>query len=181
MESPIKLTLIAAQSLDGFIARHATKGSDFVSNADREHLAATMKQFDFYLMGAETYRVIRQRLREKLKPGLLRVVLTRTPDAYASDVIPGVLEFSAEKLPALVARLSAGGQKGAVLGGAQIYRQCLAAGLVDECLITIEPYLFGAGTPLIGDKVEAKLRLIETRMLSDHTVLLRYKVEALSL
>jgi dihydrofolate reductase len=31
----MRLTLIAAQSLDGFITRHDTPGSDFVSDADR--------------------------------------------------------------------------------------------------------------------------------------------------
>ncbi len=173
----MKLTLIAAQSVDGFIAKHSVYGSQFTSEADRAHLREALAGFDFYLMGAETYRVIRNELLGKLKPGLLRVVVTHHPEVFTSDAVSGILEFSSEPLPQLVARLTQNGQcRGAILGGAQIYLQCLELNLVSQCWLTIEPRLFGAGTALLGREIDVALKFAGQQKLSDDTLLLKYDV-----
>ncbi len=175
----MKLTLIVAQSLDGFITKHGQSGSDFVSEADRGHLKEALSHFDFYLMGAETYRVIRSTLLPKLKPGLLRIVLTRNPDAFQSDAIAGVLEFTSENPTALITRLKTGGKKaGALLGGSQLYRLCLAQNLVSQCWVTVEPRLFGRGKPLLGHEMDVSLALCEHQRLSADTLLLKYDVKS---
>ncbi|WP_232767325.1 dihydrofolate reductase family protein [Geminisphaera colitermitum] len=59
-----------------------------------------------------------------------------------------------------MARLQAEGfRRCALLGGAQVYGAFLAAGLVDEVSVTIEPRIFGCGTPLAAGLEGAVLPL----------------------
>jgi hypothetical protein len=55
LAAAMRVTLIAVQSLDGFITKHATPGSDFASLADQVHLRSALAGFDCSVMGAETY------------------------------------------------------------------------------------------------------------------------------
>ena len=52
----------------------------------------------------------------------------------------------------------------AVMGGADLGRQYLAAGLVDEISIHLVPVLFGSGTPMFQplDMGHVQLELVET-------------------
>lgn len=49
-----------------------------------------------------------------------------------------------------VARAVAGGKNVSVMGGPDIGRQALAAGLVDEIIVSIVPILFGGGLPMFA-------------------------------
>jgi dihydrofolate reductase len=175
----MRITLIAAQSLDGFITKHTTPGSDFASAADQAHLRASLAGFDCSVMGAETYRTARTLIRDRLSPPRLRVVLSRTPATLAADTVPGLLEFSSAAPASLIADLEARGHRScALLGGAQIHSLFLRAGLVNELWLTIEPVLFGHGTPLLAGKTDTRLRLLADEALSGDTRLLKYEVLA---
>src|SRR5260370_912000 len=78
----------------------------------------------------------------------------------------------------VLAELEQRGSRTAVLaGGAQIYRAFLAAGLVDELWLTIEPLAFGAGITLFGDDpLDLRLALLECRQLNADSVHLRYRI-----
>jgi riboflavin biosynthesis pyrimidine reductase len=53
----------------------------------------------------------------------------------------------------------------------------LAAGLVDEIWLTVEPLLFGGGTPLLAARVDVRLELLASEKLNAAgTLLLRYRV-----
>lgn len=174
----MRLTLIAAQSLDGFITRHNKPGSEFASDGDRAFFREALRGFDCCVMGAETYRVSRGKIRAALMPDRLRIVLTRKPETFGDDNEPGKLEFLNTPPGKLVAALRQRGfQHCAILGGSQIHSLFMEAGLVDELWLTVEPLLFGGGTPLLAGRTEVKLSLISSEKLGTNTLLLKYCVE----
>ncbi len=174
----MEIVLIAAQSLDGFITQHDIAGSRFTSPEDKAWFAQALEKFDCSILGGTTFRAERSLFLAGREPDRRRVVLTRSPADYAGDAVSGVLEFSADEPAKLVARLRADGHRRcALLGGAQIHRQFLEAGLVDELWITLEPRLFGSGTPLVGGKIDVRLRLIGSEHLGGDTQVMRYAVQ----
>jgi dihydrofolate reductase len=62
------------------------------------------------------------------------------------------------------AKSAAGGKDVSLMGGADVFRQALAGGLVDEIELHIVPVLFGAGTRLI-DTLPNQIKLEPTGML----------------
>lgn len=173
----MKITLIAAQSLDGFIAKHDVPGSAFASAADQAHLRQALAGFDCSVMGAETYRTSRSLIRERMTKPRLRVVLSRSPGVLKLDEIPGTLEFSSASPADLVTSLTSRGHRQcALLGGAQIHSLFLKANLVHELWLTIEPLLFGRGVSLLAEQTDTRLRLIANEALSSDTRLLKYEV-----
>ncbi len=173
----MELILIAAQSVDGFITRHDTPGSAFTSPEDKTHFINSLKEFDCRVMGATSYRQTRDGTRRSAANGRFHAILTRNPAAYAAEALPGQLEFTSETPHALVKRLAdAGHRRCALLGGSQIHHLFLQAGLVHELWLTIEPVLFGTGTPLISGTCDVRLTLRARESLSPDTLLLRYAV-----
>ena len=68
-------------------------------------------------------------------------------------------EFVTEGLEAAItrARAAAGEKDVIVMGGGDVVRQCVDAGLVDELQIHLAPVLLGAGTPLFGGSARREL------------------------
>lgn len=186
----MQVLLIAAQSLDGWITRHASAGDAFASEADKTHFRATIRDCDACVMGRATYEISKDRMRPQAFPGLRRVIWTRRPDAFAAEAISGVLEFTGESPAETVARLRTDGRKRcALLGGGSVNAAWLAAGLVDEVCVTVESRIFGFGTALAGaapgvgamapgPALDVALELIEARTLATGgPLLLRYAVK----
>jgi len=173
----MRITLLAVQSLDGFITRHDTSGSAFASAADKTHLRNALARFDCCVMGGTTYRLERARRPDRPLPARLQIVLTRSPDTFATETIPGRLEFTAASVPDLVTALRVRGMKNcALLGGSQIHSLFLGARLVDELWLTIEPRLFGNGTPLIAHRDDISLKFLSQQALTADTLVLKYVV-----
>jgi dihydrofolate reductase len=172
------VTLLTAQSLDGFITRHNTPGSSFASPEDQKHFHAALAGFDCSVMGSVTYRGARDLICAQPMAKRLRVVLTRAPADYAAQAQPGSLEFTNDAPEKLLTGLRARGfTRCVLLGGAQAHGLFFAAGLVDEIWLTIEPVLFGGGTPLLAVPVDVRLELLASEKLNTTgTLLLRYRV-----
>jgi dihydrofolate reductase len=174
----MRVTLIAAQSLDGFITKHDIPGAGFASAADKEYFRTALRGFDCSVMGGVTYRGSRDALRAWRDTSRLQIVMTRSPAAFDGDATPGALEF-ADRAPAqILASLRERGRRNcALLGGAQIHSAFLAARLVDELWLTVEPLLFGGGTPLLAQRAGAggiRLSLHSCEQLAPGTLLLKY-------
>lgn len=171
------VTLIAAQSVDGCITRHDQPGSSFTSQADKHHFRTSLRDFDVRIMGASTYRATREMTRRGLAANRLQVVMTRQPETFRADIVPGQLEFTDTPPPLLIKLLAERGfQRCALLGGAQIHSLFLEAGVVDSLWLTIEPVLFGRGTPLLARQAEIQLQLLSNEALSADTLLVKYQV-----
>jgi dihydrofolate reductase len=173
------VVLLAAQSVDGFITQHDIPGTDFTSSADKDHFRRSLAEFDCSIFGAVTYQIARDFIRPRLDPGMRRIVMTRDRMGYETDAVPGRLEFTEEQPVRLVHRLNAEGhQRCALLGGSQIHSLFLAAGLVNEMWLTLEPRLFGSGTPLLARPANVRLELISQERLGEsNSVLVKYRVQ----
>ena len=173
----MRVTLIAVQSLDGFITRHDAPGAGFASAADQKHFRAALRGFDCGVMGRATYEQAQADGVPPPTPARRRVVLTRTPERFAAEAVPGVLEFTDAQPAEMVARLRREGCRAcALLGGAQVHSLFLAAGLVDELWLTVEARLFGGGTPLLAARTDTRLRMLAHEGLGDDALLLKYAV-----
>jgi len=174
----MEVTLITAQSLDGFITKHDEPGTSFTSAADKKHFAATLGRFDASIMGGETYRVARSVIRSRLTAARRRIVLTRTPSAFAEDAVTGQLEFTDASAQSVISDLrSRGHRRCALLGGAQMHRLFLEAGCVDFIEISLEHRIFGGGTPFVNAAIDVTLTLIRhERIEGSNTLLLTYEV-----
>lgn len=173
----MRIVLIAAQSLDGFIAKHAKPGTAFTSPEDKAYFRGVLADFDAGVFGAETYRILRDAIRAHMPGRHLHVVLTHSPGRYAAETIPGSLEFSGAAPMTLAQELRTRGfRRCALLGGSQMYSLFLAAGLVDEIWLTVEPLLFGGGTPLLAHPVDIRLDLQAIEKLGASVLLAKYNV-----
>ncbi len=172
----MKVILVAAISLDGFITRHNEPGSRFTSEADRRYLLRILPEFDCCVFGSETYRVSKNWMRTQLMPDKLRVALTRTPEKYAGDAVPGSFEFTSAAPRDLVDNLhSRQYHTCALLGGGKIYSLFLRADCVDELWITLEARLFGNGTPFSPGEFDLEMELLSHEPLGDNALLLKYR------
>ena len=172
----VQVVLIAVISLDGRIARPGQSGAGFASAADQIWFRRSLLEFDCSVMGRRTFGTIREQVIGRADTKRLRVVMTRDVATHRQDAIPNALEFSSDEPGSILGDLARRGRKKcALLGGGEVYRLFVQAGLVDALWLTLEPVVIGAGTPLIdGATPETHFRLAETRHLSKDTLLLNY-------
>ena len=80
------------------------------------------------------------------------------PEGGVYTFVTGGIESALDQ-----ARAAADGRTVTVMGGADLGRQCLAAGLVDEVSLHVAPVLFGRGTPMFAglDVGHVHLELLE--------------------
>lgn len=164
----MKVSLIAAISADGFIARGNHELADWSSKEDKKVFVRLTKRAGVMVMGGNTYRTIGRAL-----PGRRNIVYSR--QAISQEGI----ETTQEAPAALLERLAREGHgEVAICGGRAIYNMFLQAGLITDIYLTVEPTLFGAGITLAAGSLRARLRLAEHTLLNDDTLLLHYEVKA---
>jgi dihydrofolate reductase len=164
----MKTVLVAAVTADGFIGRDASHLADWTGKADKKLFVDVTKEAGIMVMGSRTFATIGRAL-----PGRRTIVYTSNPQAITADGV----ETTSEAPATLAKRLEQQGAHGlAICGGASIYQQFMAAGIVDELYLTVAPLLFGTGVPLFSGELHAQLQLLDTRQLDENTMLLHYKV-----
>jgi dihydrofolate reductase len=164
----MKCFLIAAQTVDGFIAeRNDQVSTAWTSGADKKWFSQRTKSAGVIVMGATTFRTINRAL-----PGRLTVIYTRNPDEFKNFEPAEVMTTQASPADLLQQLADRGFSEVAICGGASIYSLFLKAGLIDTLFLTIEPVLFGQGVGLFEEKTLTKLQLKNTTHLSDDTLLL---------
>ncbi len=165
----MKITLIAAISADGKIAQSSNHLSlDWTSKEDTRFFVEKTKEVGAVVMGRKTFETIGRPLKDR------RTIVMSSTGGSETEKFEGRdgVEWTRETPAELVARLSAKGLAGlAVCGGATVYSQFLAAGLVDELFLTVEPVLFGAGVPLGDGFGRIDLKLVESRPLGGGVLL----------
>jgi dihydrofolate reductase len=173
----VHVLLVAVQTIDGCITYHDEPGTGaFASREDAEHFARTMSTCDCSVFGSRTFEADRVPITSNLAHQRLRVVLTRHPERYAADAVPGALEFSAASPAEVLADLETRGfERCALLGGSVVNGLFLEQDLVDELVITLEPRILGSGTRLTGGRMDRVFELIEDVPLNASTRLLRYR------
>ena len=78
--------------------------------------------------------------------------------------------------PEEVRRLKESAEHDLSIGGAELAAQALAAGLVDECHMFLNPIVVGGGKRSLPDNVRLRLELFDERRFGNGVVFLRYRV-----
>jgi dihydrofolate reductase len=165
---------MAAVTIDGKIARHEHHLVDWSSKEDKKLFMQTSKRAGVVILGNNTYETFPSPL-----PGRLHIVLTT--NLADKQNRSGEIEFTDRSPAEIVAALESRGYTEAVLtGGAQVNALFLAANMVDEIWLTVEPYIFGVGLDLFrGVPFDLRATLLEVRQLNEGgSVLLRYGLRA---
>lgn len=159
---------IAALTLDGYIGRSATERSfDWTTPEDKAAYIAKIKESRHLVMGSTTLQSVR-----RFPKDTTIYVYTRHPESFDPTQRSQAATYQPtnESPQQLVTRLAAAGvEQLAICGGASIYQQFLAAGVVTKLFLTIEPTLFGKGIRFFGEfDQEYDLQLIEQKQLNEH-------------
>jgi len=170
----VHITLASVVSLNGKITRGDESNIHaWTSAEDWQHFLQLRDRHEVVVLDRPTY----EQTQPKPKPATLRVVLTRSPERYQRQEVPGQLEFMAAETPQkLVDHIASRGYTTVLLaGGATLTSDFLAAGLVDELYLTLEPYLFGLGKPLLAARqLDVSLRLLSCTPLNERGTLLAH-------
>lgn len=168
--------MVMVSSLNGKI----TNGDDssiykWTSKEDQSFFEK-LKDGNILVMGSKTYEAAKSII--KPTSSRRRIVLTSDPEKYKDIAVEGQLEFSNESPKQLVDRLAKYNEQMLLVGGGKLNASFLNEGLVDEMYLTIEPYVFSEGKPLVeglGKNVFLELESCE-RLNNNGTLLLKYKV-----
>jgi dihydrofolate reductase len=170
------VTFGCANSLDNFIARADHRVDWLMWTPEVAKLSADYwKTVDTVLMGRKTWEVA-VASGTPAYPGVRNVVFSRTLRADPSDQV----EIVPDDPAGFVAALKREPGRGiCVMGGGELGRTLLAAGLVDELGVNIHPVLLGGGIPLFHPlAVQLDLELIELARLENGCVYLKYRVRS---
>ena len=167
------VTYGAACSLDGFIT--AADGSlDWLhfSKDVQDVMRDYWKTVDAMLMGRKTWEVAVANGSAGAAKGVTTYVFSRTLRS-----VPLGVELVSTDAGEFVRDLKAQPGRGiCLMGGGELARSLLAAGVVDEVGLNAHPVLLGAGVPLFRDAGRIPLELIESRVIDGGCVLSTYRV-----
>jgi dihydrofolate reductase len=174
----MKPTLIyyVAASLDGYIARPDGRidwlepvrppGDGLGDNAFHDGI-------DALLMGRMTFDALMAAEGGWPYPGKPCLVLARHLPEHVPDNVSMRHCTPAEALAELAER---GHQRIWLVGGGSLAGNCFAAGLLDELVVSLVPYVLGAGIPLFSSGLERCLKLRAQRSFNGGVVQLHYQV-----
>ena len=165
-----KVILFVAASLDGFIAGPQGQIDWLFTDQDYGY-AEFLAGIDTLLIGRKTYELMLT-FDSWPYPDLKCYVFTHQPDRWDD---PRVV-FTAGPVDELVRDLRSGADKNIwLVGGGELVRDFMNAGLVDELILGLHPSVMGAGVPLFppGTK-RADLRLMEARPYESGMLMVRY-------
>lgn len=166
-----------AVSVDGFIAGPGGSLEGFLMTGDHvKDYLRVLHEVGTVIMGRRTYQLALDAGVADPYPHLETVVFSRSlreqPHAHVTVV--------GSDLCAYVARLRAREGKGICLvGGGQVAAQLLAAGLVDEVVLKVNPLVLGGGVPVFeGDLSRTRLDHRSTKVFANGVVVSSYGVLA---
>jgi dihydrofolate reductase len=180
-----------SMSLDGFIAGanvrlEAGLGDDgerlhdwvFQDEAGREMLEREVAMLGAVICGRRTYDMSIPYWGADGPTGSARVPLIVLSHGVPDEVPEGgVYTFVDDLEAALKEARETAGDKNISVMGADVGRQLMNAGVVDEISVHLVPVLFGSGTPIFGDGVDEHVTLeFLGKSESQHATHLRYRV-----
>lgn len=166
-----RLRYQVACSLDGYIA--GPNGEyDWITEEPTLDLEALYASFDTFVMGRATWETT-QGSREMFA-GKKVIVLSRT---LRPEDCPGVELVASGAIERVRALKEEPGRDIWLFGGGDVFRQMLAAGLVDTVEPAVIPILLGGGIPMLPTPAErTRLRLRRHTAYPEGVVLLEYDV-----
>lgn len=163
----MKVYIIAAVSVDGFIAKSNSELINWTSPEDKKFFREMTQKSKIMVMGGNTFRTF-----DKPLPNRRTIVYTRGEIEQSE----GVEKTSLDPVE-LVAKLeSEGVSEVAICGGSDIYGMFLSSKVVTDIYLTIEPLVFGQGVSLFKGDHDVRLNLVESEQLNENTLLVHYEV-----
>ena len=180
----MKASVYIATSLDGFIAREngaldwlpgSGDGDEVADTDDDFGFNAFMDSIDVLVMGRNTYELVLA-FGQWPYEGKRVIVLSNTLSKIADD-LPTTVELRSCQPLELYRELESAGANHLYIDGGKTIQGFLAAGLINEIILTRIPVLIGTGIPLFGPLAEdIKLRHIETHSFKNGFVQSKYEV-----
>jgi dihydrofolate reductase len=172
-----KVTFGGASSLDSYFARKDDAVDWLTWSSEAADIMRTYwKTIDTIVMGRKTYQAALKMSggKENLYGGIKSYVFSRT----LKPCEDGPLEIVADDVVAFVTRLKKRpGKDICVMGGGDLARSLLEAGLIDEIGFNIHPVLLGSGIPLFHEmKRQVDLELLQCQRFKNGCVYVSYRV-----
>jgi dihydrofolate reductase len=178
-----KVTFGGANSLDNYIARSVGTFDWFLwSDVVSEMMKDLWSGFDTMVMGRKTWDVAMANApaagkKTSANPygDMKTYVFSRTLDAGQQD---GVIVVNSDPGEFVRDLKTKAGKGICIMGGGDLARSLLEAGVIDEIGFNIHPVLLGTGIPLFHPmKRRIDLDLIECRQLKNGCVYVLYRVK----
>lgn len=165
-----KFTAFIVSGIDGIIATGKAKLPEWASREDQEFFKKSLRGFDAFVMGRNTYIAT-----EGLPRRENTFVLTDQIKSTKKQVKVTFVNPQSTDLKTLLSKF----KRVAVLGGGQTYQYMLDNKMIDEIFLTVEPIILGEGVRMFADKtIAVKLKLLSAKKLNaGGTMLLHYRVE----
>lgn len=174
----MKITFAMVMSADGKTTKWDNANIyEWTSKEDQEWFFELIDKHNLIIMGRKTFEAAKAMI--KLSPQKLRIVITQNPEKYQDIAVPGQLQFTNKNPQQIVKKYKELGYTEALLvGGQQIALLFFKEKLIHELLLTVEPYVFGAGANLISkDNVDVQMKLINiTKLNAKGTILIHYAI-----
>ncbi|MBI4599621.1 dihydrofolate reductase family protein [Candidatus Uhrbacteria bacterium] len=156
-----------ASSVDGRISLTKKTLPDWTSREDWQFFQKALKKMDAVVVGRNTYKAARTRLRKRTTYVFSRHLKRVTRRGSVTFINPARVNLT---------DMFQSYRTVGILGGASVYQTMLEKGMLDELSVTIEPLLFGHGVPMFsGGKSTKMLALRSGRKLNNKgTLLLHY-------
>ena len=165
----MKCTIYMAVSINGMIT-HEQTDSDWVSEADADLFEKSCMDAGCALIGRQTYDQHEGAIYPL--PDIPNVVLT-SEQREDRDNVYFVQDFDS----AMAKITELGCERFAAVGGAQITKQCVEAGLVDHISVSVHPYIFGEGRPFFDDfKGRCDLKFKGVKFQDNEIIVLDYEI-----
>jgi dihydrofolate reductase len=179
-----KLIYITNTSLDGYI-EDETGGFDWVDPGDVfEFITELMRPIGTQLLGRRLHETMaywdapvegypaQQRAFARIWQELEKIVFSRTLSGATTRNTRVERNFD----PEAIRKLKRESEHDMSIGGAELAGLALAADLVDECLLFINPVVVGGGKPAFRAGGRWDLELLETRRFDTGVILVRYRI-----
>jgi dihydrofolate reductase len=184
-----KLIYSAITSLDGYIA---DENGNFDWAAPDEEVHAFVNDLErpvgTYLYGRRMYEVMRYWETASTSGDAAPVMRDYADIWQAADKI--VFSKTLEEAPTTrtriervfdpdaIRQLKASAERDITVGGPELARQAIKAGLVDEIHLFLTPVVVGGGNQALPDGVRAQLELLDERRFENGVVHLHYRTAA---
>lgn len=178
----IQCSVYIATSLDGFISKEdgsidwLNEASANVPEGEDMGYHAFMDSVDALVMGRNTFEQVLTF--GQWHYGDKPVIILSSKDYTIPNHLPDTVTHSSETPQELTARLEQKGYKRLYIDGGITIQRFLAAGLINDMVITLIPIVLGSGRPLFGNtEKDIALTHVKTESFSCGFVQLTYQVK----
>ncbi len=180
-----KLIYINNMSLDGYVEDENGAFDWIISQQVHEFITELVRPMGTYLYGRRLYETMaywdapldsyppEQRNFAEVWQKAEKIVFSRTLTGATTRNTRVEREFNVEA----IRKLKQESEHDIHIGGAELAGFALAADLVDECHLFLNPVIVGGGKPAFRRALRRNLELLETRRFDSGVIHLRYRMK----